>query len=112
MTIDTLIIFTRFGMGVAPAELQQKLAKTFLSVLPADGLPGAIAFYGEGVKLCCNGSPVIEQLQAIAAAGVPLILCQTCLDYFALRSSVRVGVGGGMGDIMAAMSRASKVISV
>ncbi len=35
-----------------------------------------------------------------------------CLDYYGLRASVRVGIVGGMGDIVAAMNTASKVISL
>lgn len=112
MTDMTLILFSRYGMGDAPADLQQKLAGIFLNLLAQDILPGALAFYGEGVKLTCDGSPVLDKLQALSAGGVTLIICQTCLDYFGLRRSVRVGVVGGMGDIMAAMAKADKVISV
>jgi hypothetical protein len=112
MNARTLILFTRFGMGEAPPELQQKLATTFLTLLSADSPPGAIAFYGQGVRLACEGSPVLEQLRALAEKGVTLMLCQTCLDSLCLRSAVRVGIIGGMGDIVAAMGQADKVISV
>ena len=112
MTKNDLILFTRFGLGDAPTDLQQKLVGVFLMVLSQDTLPGALAFYGEGVKLTCEGSPVLDQLCLLANKGVTLILCQTCLDRFGLREAVRVGVIGGMGDIVAAMSMADKVISV
>ena len=112
MTPHTLVLFSRSGMGDAPAELQLKLAGIFLSLLNQDDAPGAIAFYGDGVKLACEGSPVIDQLQSLASKGVVLILCQTCLDFYGIRSLVRVGVIGGMGDIMDAMNQADKVISV
>ncbi len=112
MNKNTMILFTRNGMGDAPAELQQKLAGIFLNMLNKDTAPGVVAFYGEGVKLTCDGSPVLEQLRALAAQGTTLVICQTCLDYFALRDKVRVGTVGGMGDIVAAMGSADKVISV
>jgi sulfur relay (sulfurtransferase) complex TusBCD TusD component (DsrE family) len=112
MTDKTLIVFSRAGMGDAPAPLQQKLATTFLTLLAEGALPGALAFYGDGVMLTCEGSPVLDQLKRLSDQGVPLIICQTCLDFFNLRSSVRVGVIGGMGDIMAAMAKADKVMSV
>ncbi len=99
-------------MGDAPIELQQKLAGVFLNLLNQDAAPGVIAFYGEGVRLTCEGSPVLEQLQKLADKGTRLVICQTCLDFFGLRDHVRVGVIGGMGDIVAAMNSASKVISV
>lgn len=109
---NTMVLFTRFGMGDAPAELQQKLATTFLTFLGKDTPPGVIAFYGDGVKLACDGSPVIDLLRALSDKGTRLVICQTCLDYLRLRESVRVGIIGGMGDIVAAMNAADKVMSV
>jgi len=112
MNKNTMILFTHFGMGDAPSELQQKLAGIFLNLLNKDTVPGVVAFYGEGVKLTCDGSPVLDQLRALAEKGATLVICQTCLDYFSLRDQVRVGTTGGMGDIVAAMGSADKVISV
>ena len=112
MNSNTLILFTHYGMGDAPAALQHKLAGIFLNLLDKDTLPGVVACYGEGVKLACEGSPVLEQLTALARKGVHVVLCQTCLDYFNLRESVRVGIVGGMGDIVTAMNTADKVISL
>jgi sulfur relay (sulfurtransferase) complex TusBCD TusD component (DsrE family) len=64
------------------------------------------------VKLACEGSPILDALRALTEKGCRLILCQTCLDYYGLRGSMRVGIVGGMGDIVAAMNSASKVITV
>jgi hypothetical protein len=41
-----------------------------------------------------------------------VILCQTCLDYFGLKDKVKVGIVGGMGDIMTAMWQADTVVTV
>jgi hypothetical protein len=112
MTRNTLVLFTRFGMGDGPAQLQSKLAGIFLGLLNQDTPPGVLAFYGEGVKLVCEGSPVLDPLRTLAAKGTTIVICQTCLDFFTLRESVRVGTIGGMGDIVAAMTMADKVISV
>ncbi len=85
----------------------------FLSLTLESGkLPGKILFYTEGVKLVCEGSPVISQLSEIEKKGVELIICQTCLNYFNLADLVRVGVVGGMGDILTTLQMASRVISV
>ena len=109
---DSLVLFTRFGMGDAPVELQLKLAGIFLNLLGQDTPPGAIAFYGDAVKLTCDGSPVLDQLRTLSDKGARLVICQTCLDSFGLRDQVRVGIVGGMGDILAAMKSAAKVISL
>lgn len=40
MSRSTVVLFTRFGLGHAPAELQQKMAGIFLSLLgESDALP-------------------------------------------------------------------------
>lgn len=112
-TDDTLIMVTRDGMGTADAELQRKLFGTWLTITEQNGmLPGAIAFYTDGVRLVCEGSPVLEQLERFEQAGVHLISCKTCLDSFGLFDDVRVGLVGGMGDIAAAQIKATKVISL
>ena len=113
MNDHTILLFTRNGLGDAPVELQQKLAAKFLQLnLDANTLPAKIVFYTDGVKLACEGSPVIEELKALKDRGVELILCSTCLDYFDLRDKVQVGIVGGMPDIIESLSVAGKVISL
>lgn len=113
MNSETVIVFTRNGMGDGPADLQLMLAIKFLAITLESGeLPAKILFYTHGVRLACDGSPVLEQLRKLEAQGVELVLCQTCLHYFALNELVRVGVVGGMGDMLEAMQKATKVIHV
>jgi selenium metabolism protein YedF len=113
MDSNTVLLFTRNGFGQAPEELQQQLASKFLSLILQSGqLPAKILFYTDGVKLACQGSPVVEQLRAMDNQGVELVLCKTCLDYFNLTDQVAVGIVGGMPDIIEAMQKAGKVISL
>jgi sulfur relay (sulfurtransferase) complex TusBCD TusD component (DsrE family) len=107
------MLFTRQGLGSAPQELQLSLAAKFLGLLnQSDNLPAKILFYTDGVKLACKGSPALEHLKALQARGVELILCSTCLGYFSLTDQVEVGIAGGMPDILEAMQKAGKVISL
>ncbi len=111
MNADTVLVFTAYGMGQAKEDLQLKMAATFLGLLVESGLkPGKICFYTEGVKLACEGSPVLPYLVALERSGVGLILCKTCLDYYGLSAAVRAGIVGGMPDIIDALDRAAKVI--
>ncbi len=113
MDANTVILFSRNGLGDAPAELQQPLAVKFLALtLESGSLPAKILFYTEGVRLACSGSPVLDSLRVMEARGVELVLCQTCLNFFGLAGQVQVGVVGGMGDILEALGKAAKVISV
>ena len=108
---DTLAVFTRYGMGDAEGDLPQRLAATWLTIcLQNDRLPGAIALYTHGVRLACEGSPVLDELAQMIEKGVHLILCKTCVDAFDLADDVRVGIVGGMGDIFAAQAKAKKVL--
>jgi hypothetical protein len=110
---DAVILVTRYGMGSADETLQLTLiAKYFELLLQGGDLPSAICFYTDGVKLVCEGSPVMEQLQKLETLNVRLISCSTCLNSFGLQTQVRVGVVGGMGDILEAQIQAEKVISI
>ncbi|MFZ0532393.1 MAG: DsrE family protein [Anaerolineales bacterium] len=108
---DTVILINRNGMGEADQVLQYKLISIYLKLLDDHNiLPGAICFYTEGVHLVVDGSPVIETLQSLEGKGVRLILCSTCLNYYSLTDKVKVGIVGGMGDILEAQRQATKVI--
>jgi len=109
----TVLLLTREGMGQAEPALQHKVLRTFLTLLfEGDQLPRAICFYTEGVKLVTEGSPVLDLLQALEVKRVPLIVCQTCLNHFQLADKLKVGLVGGMGDIIAAQAEATKVITL
>ena len=114
MSHKTVFVFTTYGLGQTEnAELKLKLAKKFLALIAeADPLPAQICFYTEGVKLCVRSSSVLDELRALVHKGVELVLCSTCLETFSLREQVAVGIIGGMGDIIAAMTQADKVITV
>jgi selenium metabolism protein YedF len=113
MDKKTVILFTRFGLGHGPEELQLMLINKFLGLLDeSNQLPAQILFYTDGVKLACQGSPVLDVLKDLENRGVELVLCKTCLDYYGLTGQVAAGVIGGMGDIIESLQKASKVISV
>jgi len=100
-------------MGSADTALQHKLLDTYLKLLiENNSLPAAICFYTDGVKLVVEGSPLLERLSEIEQKGVRLVICSTCINYFKLSEKVRVGIVGGMADILEAQINASKVITV
>jgi hypothetical protein len=110
---DAVIIINREGMGSADLGLQQKLLDTYLKLLIENAtLPAVVCFYTDGVKLVVEGSPLLERLRQLEGSGVRLIACSTCLNYLGLTEKVRVGIVGGMPDIIEAQARASKVITL
>ncbi len=110
---DTVILVPNKGMGRSDEALQLTLFGKYIELLLQNGkLPAAICFYTDGVKLVCEGSPVIEKLRELEAKNVRLIVCSTCLNYFNLQDKVQVGIVGGMGDILEAQVKAEKVITL
>jgi len=110
---STTIMITSAGMGTGDPQLQITLLDKYLQLLVENNtLPDVICFYTEGVRLAVEGSPVIERLKDIEARGVRLVLCSTCLNFYGLADQVKVGIVGGMGDIIEAQLRADKIINL
>jgi intracellular sulfur oxidation DsrE/DsrF family protein len=108
-----VLLITREGMGYADLSLQLKLLDTYLILLMKNSsLPSAICFYTDGVKLVVEGSPLLERLIQMERKGVRLVICSICLAYFSLADKVRVGIIGGMPDIIEAQTQAKKVITL
>jgi sulfur relay (sulfurtransferase) complex TusBCD TusD component (DsrE family) len=109
----TTLLLTSNGLGKADQALQSRLVTTYLHLINENNLlPATICFYTEGVRLVCEGSPVLETLFALEAKGVRLIVCNTCLNYYGLVDQLRVGIIGGMADIIEAQWRADRVITL
>lgn len=110
---SAVILVTRNGMGTAGQALAHKLAGTYFKLLLENGdLPAAVCFYAEGIHLVVDGSPALETLAELEAKGVRLVACTTCLNYYNLMDKLKVGIAGGMGDILAAQAAADKVITL
>lgn len=107
------ILISSNGMGNGDQELKHRLIKTYLNLLLAnDYFPSVIAFYTEGVRLLTADSPVLELLRSLEENGVRLIACGTCLEYYGIQDKLKVGIPGGMTDILEAQWRAEKVITL
>ncbi len=108
-----VIQITRAGMGSGDPALQMKLIQKYLTLLNEnETLPSVITFYNDGVKLVVEGSPVLNELATLEQRGVRLIVCNTCLNHYSLSDQLRVGIIGGMTDMIEAQWRAEKVITL
>ncbi len=110
---NTLIQIDKHGMGTGSEELGLILISNYLKLsLSNEQLPKIITFYNSGVKLTCSGSPVLETLKEMEQAGVKMIICKTCLNFYKLDTQVEVGIQGTMHDIITLQADASKVINL
>jgi selenium metabolism protein YedF len=100
-------------MGRGDDELGRQLLASLLRKLwAAPNRPHAMVFYNSGVKLLAEGSGVLEALVGLSEAGVDLVACGTCVSFFGLRESLRVGRVSDMQEISALMVRADSAITV
>ncbi len=107
------LILNRYGMGNAPEELALTLITNYLNLLIAnDTVPSFVCCYAEGVKLCCNGSPVIETLRQLEAKGAHIVVCKTCLNFLKLSETLSVGTVATMQDIVEVLTKSEKVITL
>lgn len=100
-------------MGRGEAELGNILVRGFFHTLgEVAPQPQTIIFINTGVKLACQGSPVLEDLCALEAEGVEMLVCGTCLGYFELADRLAAGHVSNMYDIAETMLGAGKVVNL
>lgn len=112
---NTVILITKFGMGQTEnLSLNIKLiTKYFSLLLEGSEYPAVVCFYTDGVRLVTKESPILEQLLHLEQKGTRLIICSTCLDEMGLtKEDVKVGIVGGMPDIIESQIKADKVITL
>lgn len=98
-------------MGEGKEELGSVLIKSFFFALTQlDELPATIIFYNSGVNLSCEGSPVLEDLKNLAAQGVEVISCGTCLNFYGLKEKLAVGEISNMYDIVERQRAADLIV--
>ena len=100
-------------MGHGEAELGNILIRSFFHTLgEVEPLPQTIILFNAGARLACEGSPVLDDLRAVEAKGVEVLVCGTCLGYFELTEKLAAGQVSNMYDIAETMLRAGKVVNL
>ena len=96
------------GNDALGGVLMRAYVKTIKNLSP---LPTKIFFYNTGVKITASESDLIAPLRELAAQGVEIYSCGTCLDFLNLKESLLVGQVTNIFEIMDGMAQASKVVS-
>ncbi|MFC1938879.1 sulfurtransferase-like selenium metabolism protein YedF [Chloroflexota bacterium] len=80
------------GLGKGDDKLGSLLMANFLRLLgEKEEKPKAMIFWNTGVNLVCEGSQVLKHIQKLENAGVEILACTTCLEYFDLEDKLSVG---------------------
>lgn len=108
---QTIILVGSNVLGQGEDELGRVLMRSLIkTILAQEPRPAAMIFVNTGVQLTCSGSELLGELMLINEAGVELLSCGTCLDYFNLRSELKAGKVTNMGTIVSRLMAASSVI--
>ena len=110
---DYIVVISSQFAGTGNDELGAALMKSFIYTLTeADVLPTCILFYNGGVRLTTNGSGVLEDLNRLAAGGVDILSCGTCLNYYGLTEELAVGQVTNMYEIFERQKNAGKIVRI
>ncbi len=110
--MKTTIILNSKTLGRGNDELGEKMMGNFLRKLwGLDKKPDIIIFYNSAVQLLVKGSPVLDAIDALGKAGVDLIACVTCVDFYKLEGKLAAGRVSDMQEIASTLMKSDKVIT-
>lgn len=100
-------------LGSGSDELGKILMKGFIyTITESKPYPNFMVFLNGGIKLTCEGSDAIEDLKKLEKAGVKILSCGTCLDYFHLKEKLLVGQVSNMYDIVETIISSDNAIMI
>lgn len=108
--MKTVLVLNTDQLGHGDPELGSKLLGILLRKTPAIESLDAVLLYNAGVKVLAPGSPHLPDLTLVEENGIDLLACVTCLEYYGIEPAV--GTVSNMDDIIRAMDRAEKVITL
>jgi len=109
---EPLVLFLASDViGQGDDTLGQVLMRALISTLQeVEPRPDVIVFMNNGVRLATEGSPVADDLRLLEEAGIELLVCGTCLDFFGLTDKLVVGTISNMYTIAETLLNASNVV--
>jgi selenium metabolism protein YedF len=109
----TVVVLSSDIMGRGDDELGKILIKAFLNTLAeSDPPPWKIVLFNRGVLLAAQGEDTVEPLSNLGRLGVDILVCGTCLDFFALKEKVAVGTVSNMYEILTTMLTATNSVTI
>jgi selenium metabolism protein YedF len=102
--LSPVILLASDSLGNGSDELGRLLLKNFIiTLLEIKKLPEKIIFVNRGVLLTSEGSELIEPLSKLVNAGVEILSCGVCLEYFGLKDKLVTGQVTNMYTIAESM---------
>ena len=107
------VLITGKTLGRSDEELGEILVKGFLSAFSQlDVPPRTVALINEGVKLALFDSSSCDHLKNLERKGTNILVCGTCVNHFGITDSVGAGVISTMFEIVEALDKAGRILSL
>ena len=107
----TTVVISSSTMGSGDDELGKNLMKAYIFALTnVTPTPDNIIFYNGGAHLTVEGSASLEDLKNLEKAGVNIMTCGPCLNFYGIAEKLQVGQVSNMYDIAQTMADSGLVI--
>lgn len=108
---DTVAVLSSKRMGEGDEKLGELLMKSFVFALKEHKEElSSVLFYNSGALLASRDSECLEDLKELEEAGVELLVCGTCADYFGIKEELGAGRITNMFDIVKRMKEAAHLL--
>ena len=99
--------------GSESEGLGENLMKMYIYALTeAAPLPKTLMFLNRGVFLTTAGTPVLESLKALEGAGVEILTCGACLNFYGLTDSLEIGGVTNMYAMVEKLNNAKNAVVI
>lgn len=106
-------VFGKNLLGSGSDKLGALLMKSFIyTISETKPYPSFMIFLNGGVKLTTEGSESIEDLEKLEKAGVRIVSCGTCLDFFEIKEKLKVGEISNMYDIVEMINNSDNAVMI
>lgn len=107
------VLISKDQLGEGDETLGKMLMKGYLFSLTAlTPPPKTLLFLNGGVRLVCEGSAALGDLQTLVDGGCAIHACGTCLNYYGLTESLAIGQVADMLFISQSLAQADRLITL
>jgi len=112
-TDSWVLLISTEALGNGNEELGKILMNNYIYTISEEKPhPKSIFLLNEAVKLATVNESTIECFKNLKSKGTEILSCGTCLDYYNLKESLKVGQVGNMITIVEKMNNSNKVIHI
>lgn len=110
---NLVIVITTKLFGQGSEEFGEILMNSYIYALTeVEPMPKTLIFVNSGVFLTTENSEAENSLQLLANAGVEIITCGACLNFYGLEDKLIIGSVSNMYQIAEKMNKATNTIKI